>query len=341
MRHASAPVGSQDLVDDELGRLGAVLLEERVLRRVIKQHRGLRGVGLQVPHERCYVLPRRDLAPLVEHDGVTADLASLPERVIAISGDRAALAAGEPAALCAAWRAVFHASVHQAFDELLATRALTLAAIRERINRVGQTEFDEIRSVLRQEELLLPPIDDIATYVEFVALYLELRAFAPHTIARTFPAVFDVAQVDATIALDLDPDALLAAARPERAPAAPVVAAPEPPPEPPEPRLDFADPSARKAAQAARARATARAPRSWRRAPATSPPRAPISTRSSRGSRARSAGRTPRAGPPRCCRSRRRPRRSACCGSAAARGCSTTCRPRASSPSARSRSPTS
>nr|MBA2538148.1 hypothetical protein [Deltaproteobacteria bacterium] len=209
-------------VDAELATIGAVIVEERVLRRIIKGHRKLRGVGLQVPHEQCYELRREELTPHVEPDEVAVDLTTLPDRVTLVSADRDKLTT--PEAWTAVWRSVFHAKVHQAFEERLESRRLTIAAIRERINRVGQTEFDEIRSVLKQEDLLLPPVDDVVTYVEFVALYLELAHFAPQAIDRTFPALFDTARVDQTIALDLDAAALLASARPPGAPEVPLLA---------------------------------------------------------------------------------------------------------------------
>ncbi len=216
-------------IDQELAQLGAILVEERVLRRVIKQHRRVRGFGLQVPHEQCYSLRRADLAKLLERDDTPVAMDALPERVLLASGDRAALEAGQAEASSQLWRHLFHARVHRAFDELFENKQLGLPAIRQRIHRVGQTEFDEIRSVLRQEDLLLPPTDDCSTYVEFVALYLELTHFAPHAVARTFPAVFDLNAVDKTIALDLDAAALLAATRPPRGPAAPLVASVEAP----------------------------------------------------------------------------------------------------------------
>jgi hypothetical protein len=243
-------------VDDELAKLGAILVEDRVLRRVIKAHRRVRGVGLQVPHEHCYTLLRTELERYVERDELAVDPAALPERVILVRGDRDEIAEAVDGleARSRQWRAIFHARVHQAFDELLAQKALTQAAIRERVHRIGQTEFDEIRSVLKQEDLLLPPIDETSTYIEFVALYLELRYFAPGAVERTFPAVFDTAQLDAAIALDLDADALLAASRPEGAPEAPIVEEPEPEREPIEPPLDRAVPSARRAAERARKR---------------------------------------------------------------------------------------
>jgi hypothetical protein len=239
-----------DGLDAELARVAAVLLEDRVVRRVIKKHRRLPGMGLQVPHAQCYTLARADLLELVERDELHVDPEALPAHVAIFGGSRAALAAGDRGELSRAWRLIFHARVHQAFDELLAQRAITPAAIRERINRIGQTEFDEIRSVLRQEELLLPPVDDTRTYAEFVALYLELQQFAPRTLDRTFPTL-DLAHVDAAIALDLDAAALLAATRPAGAPARPIVDEPAPAPAPAE---RAAPPDALARTQASRAR---------------------------------------------------------------------------------------
>jgi hypothetical protein len=211
-----------DGVDAQLARVAAVVLEDRVLRRVIKRHRRLTGIGLHVPHARCYALPRAELEKLVERDELSIDLAELPPRVAILGASRAALAAGDPDELSRAWRKIFHAHVHLALDDLRAREAITAAAIRERIHRIGQTEFDEIRSVLHQEDLLLPPVDDVSTYGEFVALYLELRHFAPRALDRTFPAL-DLARVDAAIARDLDGAALLAATRPAGAPERPVI----------------------------------------------------------------------------------------------------------------------
>jgi hypothetical protein len=234
-------------IDADLARVAAVLLEDRVVRRVIKQHRELPGIGLQVPHARCYALPRADLERLVDRDELAADPGALPDDVVIFGGSRPALAAGDPAELSRAWRAIFHARVHQALDALARTGAITAASIRERIHRIGQTEFDEIRAVLRQDDLLLPPAGDTTTYVEFAALYLELRAFAPRTLGRTFPTL-DAARVDAAIALDVDPAALLAASRPARAPERPVLD--EPAPAAARPRGEAAGPEAGRAAGA-------------------------------------------------------------------------------------------
>ena len=235
-----------DAVDEELGKLGAILVDEGTLRRVIKRHLSLRGVGLRVPHDHIHVIAKAQLEPALARDG-------LPDRVIVVTGDRGKLAAGKPEALSAVWSSVFHARVHIALDDLVASGALTASGIRERIDAIGQTEFDEIRSVLRQEDLLLPPADDKVIYLEFVAVYLELELFRPRALEHTFPALGDHAAITAIIRRDIDPEALLAASRPARAPAEPLVT----PVEPIDPyagsaRLEFADRGARTDATRAR-----------------------------------------------------------------------------------------
>jgi hypothetical protein len=126
-------------IDDELAKLGALLVDDRVLRRVIKAHRKVRAVGLAVPHEHCYAIARGELARHVEADEVAVAFAALPDRVLLVRADRGALAEDRPDAWSHLWRAIFHARVHGAFDELLEGKALTPAAIRERVHRIGQT----------------------------------------------------------------------------------------------------------------------------------------------------------------------------------------------------------
>ncbi|MDX2087631.1 MAG: hypothetical protein SFX73_07265 [Kofleriaceae bacterium] len=240
-------------LDQDLARVGTVLVDEGALRRIIKAElaeRGIRGAGLRVPHHHCFVVPKAKLERI--HD-LRAPLAELPDRVTLVTGDRDKLAAGDAEAMSEAWRLMFHARVHQAYDALVGSGELTAAGVRERIGAIGQTEFDEIRSVLRQEDLLVPPVDDAVTYIEFVALYLELHQFSPRALEHTFPAIADFAAVDATIRRDIDPVALLAEARPPRAPEQPHVhEVPVDDPGASSSRLEFADRGARKDAERAR-----------------------------------------------------------------------------------------
>jgi hypothetical protein len=157
----------------------------------------LTGFGLRVPHRKSYVIDRDKLLAIVDRDelGVGKDY-ELPEMVIllpAADDEDDAIASEHP-------RLLFHAQVHRE----LKTLTLSDADIRARIHRIGQAAFDEIRTVVRQERLLLPPRDDRTVYEEFVAVYLEFKRFAPELLAVWFPAVDDWSDVDVVVAQDVD-----------------------------------------------------------------------------------------------------------------------------------------
>jgi len=195
-----------------------LLVAPRLLCRIIKCHRHIKGVGLQVPHRRCYVIERAALLQIVspEEIGLAPD-PDLPATLILIAqpnlGRTVPLPAGEALRRC--WRLLFHGRVHAVLEQQLTKGTLTPAGIRRRIERIGQTEFEEIRRVLEQERHLLPPGDDCTTYVEFAALYLGLRCFAPGLIPCYFPGLGDCAGIDALLAADVDTPALLAGLGPE------------------------------------------------------------------------------------------------------------------------------
>lgn len=197
----------------------ALLVPERILRRIVKVDRDLRQLGLQVPHDRCYVV-RRDvlLAHIDEADELDIpDL--LAERVILISephvfGDERA-PHGLDEALYLAERALFHGAAHVALEDR--TEAFTPALIRARVDHIGQIPFDEVRAVLHHEELLLPPAGDRWIYEEFVATWLELRRYEPDAVPEWFTTIGEPERIDALIAEDVDPGAIAAASRVEGA----------------------------------------------------------------------------------------------------------------------------
>lgn len=192
-----------------------VVLDPRVLRRVIKRHRKLPGLGLDVPHVSCYALPRQHLLDIVGLDELGRDVKSLPETVIVLPREAEDGAEDDPdVALRRRWRGVFHAKVHVALEAKLGEGELTAAAIRERIHRLGQCEFDEARTTLRQARKLLDPTDDRETWAEFAATYVELRTFQPRLVMKMFPTLLDLTRVDALVAEDVDGPAILEASRP-------------------------------------------------------------------------------------------------------------------------------
>jgi hypothetical protein len=198
-----------------------LLVAARILRRVIKQDRSLSTLGLQVPHPKTYAIDRLTLLQIADPRELEIEPGrTLPETVILIARPEpvklAQLAAAE--ALVKFWRRLFHARVHLALEQRLKEGQVTEAGIRQRIQRIGQTEFNEVRNVLLQENYLLPPVDDLSTYVEFAAVYLELRSFGRHLLPHYFPSLARLDEIDALLAEDVDAATLVAATRPAGAP---------------------------------------------------------------------------------------------------------------------------
>jgi hypothetical protein len=208
---------------DELARLltaadpAVVLAPPRILRRVIKKDRRLIGFALHPPHRKGYVLDRDALLEYVEPEelGMAPD-AGLPEKVVLlVQPSPRRLAAAEPGQLLALyWRLLFHARVHLALEAKLADAEAASRDLAARIDRLGPAVFDEIRAVLDHEELLLPPVDERSVYIEFAAVYLELRRFAPSAVRRYFPGLEDLGAVDELLRTDVDAEELFRATRP-------------------------------------------------------------------------------------------------------------------------------
>ena len=193
---------------------GVVMADPRLLRRIIKQHRGVSGV---VPHGRCYALGRDALLEIASASELGVNGAQLPAQVILIARPSPRELGGRDRqdAMTRMWRAVFHARVHLALQDRMVAGGLSEADVRTRIDSIGQIEFDEIRHILRHDELVMPPGDDREVYIEFAALYLELRHFAPGLLVTTFPSIVEHERIAATLALDVDAASLLADNRPK------------------------------------------------------------------------------------------------------------------------------
>src|SRR5437588_11429288 len=111
-------------IERSLRESGAIAVLPRILRRVIKRHKKLPGIGLDVPHAHSYVLSRDALGAICDESEIGVPLRTLPDAVIllprdALDGDGAALRT---------WRALFHATVHREIDRLRASGALSRAA---------------------------------------------------------------------------------------------------------------------------------------------------------------------------------------------------------------------
>ncbi len=186
----------------------ARLVPAALVRRVIKRHLDTR---LSIPHQRCFAIDREALLEIVDPSEIGDPDEALDALVILIAEPEPTAAL--PQALLRVWRALFHIRLHLEIEARLARLDAPTAEIRARIDRIGQIAFDEIQAVLRQDEVLLPPGNDFGAYVEFAALYLELRRFSPSKISRSFPTLRDQDLIDAMLAEEVDADALFGATR--------------------------------------------------------------------------------------------------------------------------------
>ena len=187
-----------------------VVTDARLVRRVLKQQRGLSGLGLQVPHGHCCVIDRAALLRIVSESELGKKASELPATIVLV-------ARPERDDVRAVWRRAFHGHVHHHLEHRVQAGTLTHALVRERIHRIGQTEFDEIRTVLRGENLLFSSGDDREAYIEFAAFHLELSHFDPDHVDKFFPSIRDAQAIEETLALDVDGLVLLEGCRPDGA----------------------------------------------------------------------------------------------------------------------------
>lgn len=194
---------------------GVLVVDPRVLRRVVKAH--CKISGLQVPHAHCYGLAADDLYALASELDLGAPRSDFASFVILLARPSPRERAGrsDREVLTRLWRTVVHGRIHRELEERFASGELTDGDLRRRIDVLGQTEFDEVRAILRHDDCVLPPGGDREVFIEFAALYLELRHFAPGLLVTNFPSLAPFERIDQVLAQDLDIVALIEAGRPE------------------------------------------------------------------------------------------------------------------------------
>ena len=196
---------------------GAFFVLPRVVRRVWQNELEIASPWVPPPHRKSCVIDRDRLLWLVARDelGVDADT-PLPQRLILIARpeeDQLSKFSREDL-LRYYWRLLFHARIDFDLGPKTTRDRMPTSELRRRIDALGQTQFDEIRSVLRAEQMLVRPDDPRLVYAEFVAVWHELRAFAPALLPLYFPSLVDEEAVLRLISADCDAASLLEATRP-------------------------------------------------------------------------------------------------------------------------------
>ncbi len=173
---------------------GGFVVPGRIVRRAIKHDRELPTMAVRVPHRWSFtvgdaraleVIDRAELG-LVADEPIPRD-DHPPGRARGRGSGRPDAGRGAPRRLAGP----VPRAGSPALDARIAAGTLAITDLRERIIALGPAVFEEARTVLRQEDYLLPPRDDLAIYVEFAAVYLELREFDASLLAAYFPAIDD------------------------------------------------------------------------------------------------------------------------------------------------------
>lgn len=131
----------------------ALLVPTRILRRVIRQHSGLPGWGVKLPHRKSFVIKRKPLLEIVEKEELGLQSSdALPETVILLPAPAPEELDEAPAGqlLVLWWRLLFHARVHVALDERIARGELRLPGCCARSNSARSLSARYARSWSRR-----------------------------------------------------------------------------------------------------------------------------------------------------------------------------------------------
>jgi len=209
--HAETALSALDSIERAIREAdpSAFPIASRIVRRVIRNEIDLPALIGRVPHRKSFVISAAQAQQIVLNDELGLDPgAPLPGTLLLLARpEEHELEAMTADALREHYRRLhFHARVHAALDVRLARGELNELTVAERLEQIGSSAFDEIRAVLSQEAFLLPPISTVSVYVEFVAVFLELRYFAPDVLSAYFPSLDDFDRIEAILIQDVDLD---------------------------------------------------------------------------------------------------------------------------------------
>ena len=198
-------------------QVGIFFVMPRVVRRVLQNELDIASPLQHPPHRKTCVVQRDRLLWLVARDELGVDAnATLPESIILIAQpeEHQLETMSREQLQRHYWRLMFHARIDFEMVTQTSRGGMSASELRRRIDDLGQTAFDEIRSVLRAEQMLLRPDDDRHVYAEFVAVYQELLAFAPKLVPLYFPSLPDSKTVLDVIGPECNAPVLLQETRP-------------------------------------------------------------------------------------------------------------------------------
>lgn len=191
----------------------AHLVEPIVLRRVVRLDRRLQGWRFVIPHDFSYTIDRDRFLAFVDLSELSIPPGSdLPRRLILLAQpdeDEIQSESQRRSLQDRYCRSLFHACIHLELDRQIIHNGWGDDWVQERKDEIGQIEFAEIHEVLLKSNLLFYPPTEIEVFVEFAALWLELKYFASGDRAIYFPAIRNWSAIDEILLRYVDHPALM------------------------------------------------------------------------------------------------------------------------------------
>lgn len=192
-------------------RTDAFLVEPRVVRRIIRELHGFARLSTRIPHTEVLVADAADVRALAHPDELgLEDFRSLPRRSILVAQPEEHELAQHSLQdlLQMMWKRLFHGFIDISLQEQIKADVLTREAVHERIDQLGQVEFDEAHAVLRTEFRLFDPDSHVEAFCEFSAIYHQMVMFSPDLLPIWFPSLSETSSVLTIISKYVDAKSL-------------------------------------------------------------------------------------------------------------------------------------
>lgn len=202
---------------------GIFLLKQKYINDIIRLHKDLGLLAMNVAHTHEYTMPRDEFLNIVKYQmpdvyfGIPSP-DKMPEMVVLLcEPPRKELARYSVDYFRRYfWSLLFHAEIHKLESEWDKQDRLPEKKLATFIDALGRDVFDEIQDVLRQENCLFQPENPKEIVYEFIAYFLQFYNFAPQILDKFFPLIHAPQKVHEQIVnLGVDEELLLTNSRPE------------------------------------------------------------------------------------------------------------------------------
>lgn len=198
---------------------GVFMLRQRYLKEVVRIQKNLGVFRVFVPHTDEYTLSKSDFLSIARYEipGIVKDAGALPEIVVLLREPTY----GELSSYSIDyfqryyWSLLFHSEIHKLQMHWEQQKRLSDMDVSLFLESLRADVWDEIKTVLAQQNLVFDTEDIREILYEFIAYYLQFYNFAPQSLPKFFPLLPDPAKVHAQIlGLGIDETVLLEKSRP-------------------------------------------------------------------------------------------------------------------------------